>query len=456
MSGDLTCFKSYDVRGDLKKDFDTDICYRIARSFAVFLKATKVVVGRDARESSPALMDSICRGLIDQGIEVLDIGLAGTEEMYWATTQFQASGGIEVTASHNPINFNGLKFVKSGSNPLEVDDLLLIKRLAEDDAFVKSESFGTRIDIAKEARNNYVRKVLSFVDINELKPLKIVVNSGNGAAGPTFDEITSKISDINSFIQFEKIFHNVDSSFPNGIPNPILVENHARNKEKIIQSQADLGIAFDGDFDRCFFFDHNGDFIPGEYIVGLLASVFLLKEPGAAIVHDPRAIWNIQDIVKRNGGKSALSLTGHSYVKRTMRKNKAVYGGEMSAHHYFKDFSYCDSGMIPWLLIVELLSKTQRTLSSLVSDQKLKFPSSGEQNFNIKNIDVSIEKVIKFYEKRHVKRDDFDGISMSFDKWRFNLRRSNTEAVLRLNVESRGDPNLVIRKVNEIKSLLYS
>ena len=455
-SADLTCFKSYDIRGELNKNFDVKICYKIARAFASFQRAERVVVGRDARESSPVLLDSICDGLMKQGVEVLDIGLAGTEEMYWATTEYNASGGIEVTASHNPINFNGIKLVKYGSKPISESELLAIKKIVEHDLFDESQANGSRVNIATEARQKYVRKVLSFVNGSKFRALKVVVNSGNGAAGPTFDAVASALFKVNSKVSFERMHHVVDSSFPNGIPNPILKEMHLQNSIKICETKADLGIAFDGDFDRCFFFDEQGDFVPGEYIVGLLATIFLEKEAGATIVHDPRAVWNIRDIVAGNGGTSKLSLTGHAFVKRTMRDSKAVYGGEMSAHHYFRDFSYCDSGMIPWLLILQFMSDNQKTLSELVSEQRIKFPSSGEINFQIKNIDESIKKVTRFYEKKCKLKEEFDGLSFSFDNWRFNLRRSNTEPLVRLNVESRGDSALVNQKVKEIENLLYS
>ena len=456
MQTNLTCFKKYDIRGDLNNNFDAKICYRIARAFAVFFNLNTVVVGRDARQSSPELMDSICNGLMDEGVAVLDIGLAGTEEMYWATTEYAAAGGIEVTASHNPINFNGLKLVKFGSYPLDNKELLGIKSIAEKNAFYSSRLRGSRLDIAREARTKYVAKVLSFVNIEVFKPLKIVVNSGNGAAGPTFDEIASAIRGVNPKISFERMHHNVDSSFPNGIPNPILPETHARNKKKILETNADLGIAFDGDFDRCFFFDKIGNFVPGEYIVGLLAKIFLLREPGSTVVHDPRAVWNIQNIVKSHGGKSVVSLTGHAFVKRAMRDNNALYGGEMSAHHYFKNFSYCDSGMIPWLLVVEMISKTNKSLGELVTEQKKDFPSSGEINFKIQDPDASIARVVNFYAMDYKNMENFDGVSLSFEKWRFNLRRSNTEPVVRLNVESKGDFDLVQFRVKEIKELLFS
>ena len=401
-------------------------------------------------------MDSICNGLIDEGVKVFDIGLAGTEEMYWATTQYKASGGIEITASHNPINFNGLKFVKSESNPIGEKELLVIKRLAEENSFDQLKSPGTRVDISQDARAKYVSKVLSFVDVRKFRKLKIVVNSGNGAAGPTFDCIAAEIEKINPSVSFERMHHEVDSSFPNGIPNPILPETHSPSQEKVLKTKSDLGIAFDGDFDRCFFFDKTGEFVPGEYIVGLLAKLFLIKNSGATIVHDSRAVWNVQSVVKSNGGKSVVSSTGHVFFKRAMRDNEAIYGGELSAHHYFKDFSYCDSGMIPWLLVLEMMSRTNKSLSELITDQKLEFPSSGEVNFTIKDVDEALFKVIDFYKQDYTSRDDFDGISLTFESWRFNLRRSNTEPVIRLNVESRGDPDLVSRKVEEIKTILYS
>ena len=456
MTNNLTCFKSYDIRGELNINFDGDICYRIGRAFASFLKAKKVIVGRDARESSTSLLDCICQGLIEEGVEVLDIGLAGTEEMYWATTQYRASGGIEVTASHNPINFNGLKLVKSGSKPLGGAELLSIKRLAEKNLFSPFQSLGTREDISAVSKEKYVAKVLSFVNPTSFKSFKIVINCGNGAAGPTFDAIASELSGVNSKLRFERINHEVDSSFPNGIPNPLLAENHYQNRKKVLETKADLGVAFDGDFDRCFFFDERGEFVPSQYVVGLLAEIFLIREPGATIVHDPRVIWNIQDIISNNNGVPVVSLTGHSFVKRAMRDHCAVYGGEISAHHYFKEFCYCDSGMIPWLLVVELMSNSGKSLSELVSVQRLKYPTSGELNFNIEQVDKTLRKVVAFYEPNCIQKDHFDGISLSFESWRLNIRRSNTESVVRVNIESRGDPDLINRKIEEIRTIMLS
>jgi phosphomannomutase len=306
------------------------------------------------------------------------------------------------------------------------------------------------------SKEKYVAKVLSFVNPTSFKSFKIVINCGNGAAGPTFDAIASELSGVNSKLRFERINHEVDSSFPNGIPNPLLAENHYQNRKKVLETKADLGVAFDGDFDRCFFFDERGEFVPSQYVVGLLAEIFLIREPGATIVHDPRVIWNIQDIISNNNGVPVVSLTGHSFVKRAMRDHCAVYGGEISAHHYFKEFCYCDSGMIPWLLVVELMSNSGKSLSELVSEQRLKYPTSGELNFNIEQVDKTLRKVVAFYEPNCIQKDDFDGISLSFESWRLNIRRSNTESVVRVNIESRGDPDLINRKIEEIRTIMLS
>ena len=457
MVGDLTCFKTYDIRGRIGVNLDSEICYRIGRAFGVTLGLKRVVLGYDARETSPALADSVCRGLMDEGIEVLALGLSGTEEMYWATSQFNACGGVEVTASHNPIEYNGLKLVKSKSRPLDpIDDLRKIKDCAQKNCFGAKKTSGICTDISKPARLAYVKKLLTFLNIDALTPMKIVVNSGNGAAGPTLDTIASQLETFTDKINFKFINHNPDSTFPNGVPNPLLVESHWPTTEKIKACKADFGIAFDGDFDRCFFFDENGEFIPGEYIVGLLATIFLEKEPGAVIIHDPRIIWNTEDIVKRSSGICVQSKTGHSFIKQTMRDYGAVYGGEISAHHYFRDFAYCDSGMIPWLMILELLSSLGKPLSSLIKDRKKAFPSSGEINFTLMDPKSSIRKVVANYEKEAIARDNIDGVSLNFGHWRFNLRCSNTESLVRLNIESKGDASVISKARKDIEYILKS
>ena len=451
----LTCFKAYDVRGELGVDFDTDIAYRIGRSIAQHFRAKKIVIGRDARKTSPELAAAVAHGINDCGADVLNLGLCGSEEMYWAVTEIGACAGIEVTASHNPINYNGIKIVKSGSRPLDgIKDFEKIRILAESAAWNDGPIRGIIEDVGVEARTKYVNKCLGFVDVTALKPLRIVVNCGNGAAGPTFDAIAGALINKLAPLEFIRVHHEPDHTFPNGIPNPLLPENHATTGDVVVNENADFGVAFDGDFDRCFLFDAHGKFVPGEYVVGLLASIFLEKENGGKIVHDPRVIWNTQDIVAENGGIAIQSKTGHSFIKQTMRAHGAVYGGEMSAHHYFRDFAYCDSGMIPWLLIAELISKTGVNLRDLIADRFEKFPSSGEMNFKVADADKTIKSVMTEYQSI-AELDTMDGVSLSFSGWRFNLRKSNTEPLVRLNVESRGNAGALAEKVELLKSKIY-
>ena len=455
MYEELTCFKAYDIRGEIDININEAIAYRVGRSVAQHFNSKAIVVGFDARETSPAFAKAVGQGIMDAGSNLIDIGLAGTEEMYWAVSNFSASAGIMVTASHNPINYNGMKIVKSGSRPLDdYEDFKVIKNLAETEKWTKTDNKGSHLDYSDEARSDYVTKVMSFVNRNELKPLKIVINSGNGAAGPTFDVIEKKLNTNYPKIEFVRVDHTPNSTFPNGIPNPLLPENHHKTADIVKNVGADFGVAFDGDFDRCFFFDETGKFVPGEYLVGLLASIFLEKEQGATIVHDPRVIWNTQDIVSQKGGKAEQSKTGHAFIKQTMRKHEAVYGGEMSAHHYFRDFAYCDSGMIPWLLVAELVSIKNQSLGDLVKDRVSSFPSSGEINFKVKDADSSIASVLENYRTQAKTLDEMDGFSLTIDDWRFNLRKSNTEPLVRLNVESKGASINLDEQVKKISKLL--
>ena len=449
----LTCFKTYDVRGELGVNFDANIAYRIGYAIAQHFESGNVIIGHDARRTSPDIAQALARGICDGGSRVLDIGMAGTEEMYWAVTEFGAIAGVEVTASHNPINYNGLKIVKSGSRPLdELSDFHEIKRLAEKALLKRKSRFLDITDISTLARKKYVDQVLSFVSADKMRPLRVVVNSGNGAAGPTFDAIAAELSNRGVPIEFIRVHHQPNHHFPNGIPNPLLSENHAATSKVIQNESADFGIAFDGDFDRCFFFDGKGKFVPGEYVVGLIASIFLDKEPGAKIVHDPRVIWNTQDIISKKGGIAVQSKTGHAFVKQNMRLYDAVYGGEMSAHHYFRDFAYCDSGMIPWLLVAELVSVSGKSLTSWIKDRFVKFPSSGEINFEVQNASKTISEVIASYQAVSDSVDEMDGVSLTFKDWRFNLRRSNTEALVRLNIETKSNFYLLDKKLDILKN----
>nr|WP_321461257.1 phosphomannomutase [uncultured Cohaesibacter sp.] len=451
---DLTCFKAYDIRGRLGVDLDEEIAYRIGRSFARALAARRVVLGRDVRASSEALSASVARGLADEGCEILDLGLSGTEEMYFATSHFEADGGICVTASHNPMDYNGMKMVQAGSAPLGAENgLARIKALAEENVFPDADKAGFVNDVAAEARAAYVERVCSFLDVAALKPLNILVNAGHGAAGPTFDAIAERLAQLGAPLHFTRQFHSPDGSFPQGIPNPLLPENRPATADAVRAAGADFGVAWDGDFDRCFFFDHTGSFIDGEYVVGLLAEAFLEKDPNATIIHDPRIIWNTQELVSRRGGRAVQTRTGHAFIKQAMRDEDAVYGGEMSAHHYFRDFVYCDSGMIPWLLVAELVSR-HGALADLIADRRDAFPSSGEINFTLDDPIAATARVRAAFtpEARHI--DEMDGLGIDLGSWRFSLRSSNTEPVVRLNVEARNDRKLVEMGVERVKALL--
>ena len=452
---DLSCFKAYDIRGEIGVNIDEGVAYRVGRAVAQHLGATSVVIGFDARETSPAFAAAASQGVRDAGSDVINIGMAGTEEMYWAVTEFGACAGIEVTASHNPIHYNGMKIVKSQSQPLEdLGDFQAIKALASSQAWSDVMDVGREFERSEAARQAYVGRVLSFVDLPALRPLKIVVNSGNGAAGPTFDAIADQLLELSAPLEFVRVHHTADATFPNGIPNPLLPENHAATADVVKAEKADFGVAFDGDFDRCFFFDETSQFVPGEYVVGLLASTFLEKESGGKIVHDPRVIWNTQEIVAQKGGIAVLSKTGHAFIKQTMRSREAVYGGEMSAHHYFRDFAYCDSGMIPWLLIAELVSHSERSLGDWVKDRFAAFPSSGEINFTVADTGKAIENVLSAHRAAALSIDQTDGVSLAFGDWRFNLRRSNTEPLVRLNVEGKGNADALAAHVSAIADLL--
>jgi len=451
----LTCFKAYDIRGKLDVELDEEIARRIGRAFGDYLKPEKVVLGGDARLTSEALKLALASGLQDAGVDVLDIGLAGTEEIYFATFHLNVGGGIEVTASHNPIDYNGMKLVREGARPISGDTGLRdIQRLAEANDFppVAPEARGSYQKIA--IRDAYIDHLLTYIDIKNIQPRTLVINAGNGAAGPVIDALESRLHALGVPLRFIKVHNTPDGTFPNGIPNPLLPECRADTRDAVIKHGADLGIAFDGDFDRCFLFDESGQFIEGYYIVGLLAQAFLAKHPGAKVIHDPRLSWNTVDVVTEAGGTPVMSKTGHAFIKERMRAEDAIYGGEMSAHHYFRDFAYCDSGMIPWLLVTELLCTSGKSLSQLVSDRMAAFPASGEINNTLEEPARAIARVKEHFAARALEVDHTDGISMSFTDWRFNLRSSNTEPVVRLNVESRGDAALMQARTRDILALL--
>jgi len=448
----LPCFKAYDIRGRVPEELNPDLARKIGQSFAAVYNLQKVVVGRDMRLSSDSLAGALIEGLCDMGCEVLDLGLIGTEEMYHATFSLErdgVDGGVVVTASHNPADYNGMKFVIRGARPVTGESgLLAMSNMIAEDS-IPSICAVRGACQPFDNKNSYIEHLLSYVDPAQLKPLKIVVNSGNGCAGAVIDLLEKHLP-----FTFVKIQHEPDGTFPHGVPNPLLVENREITTRAVKEHDADLGIAWDGDFDRCFFWDENGDFIEGYYIVGLLAQVMLQKEQGVKILYDPRLTWNSQELIQENGGVPIMTKTGHAFIKERMRKENALYGGEMSAHHYFRDFGYCDSGMIPWLLVVSLLSSGSAGLASLVEERKAAFPVSGEINNKVQDAD----EVIRVIEEKYADgdKDYTDGLSVEFDKYRFNVRKSNTEPLLRLNVETRGDAILLEEKTSELLHLICS
>jgi phosphomannomutase len=445
---EITCFKAYDVRGRVPDQLNDDIARRIGRAYADVVKPRQVVVGHDIRLTSEAIKAAVTEGLLEQGVDVYDIGLCGTEEIYFATSHAGMDGGIAITASHNPKDYNGMKFVREESRPISGDTGLFdIKKLAEQDQFTPAAERGQWYPL--NTSEAYVQHLLSYVDTASLKSLKIVVDAGNGGAGRVVDLLEQHLP-----FEFIKLHHNADGNFPNGVPNPLLPENRVAATAAVRDHGADLGLGWDGDFDRCFFYDEDGIFIEGYYVVGLLAEAFLKQQGPARIVHDPRLTWNTVDIVQSLGGEAVQSKTGHAFIKERMRLENAVYGGEMSAHHYFRDFAYCDSGMIPWLLVAGLISSSGQPLSRLVAERMAAYPCSGEINRTIENPMAVLTKIEAVYRDQAESVEHVDGLSMSMGEWRFNVRMSNTEPLVRLNVESRGDQALMKEKTTELLALI--
>jgi phosphomannomutase len=440
----VSCFKAYDVRGRVPDELNVDLTRRIGWAYAEFLRPKSVVVGHDIRLSSPEMARAFGDGLLSAGVDVLELGQCGTEEVYFATFHRELDGGVMVTASHNPADYNGIKFVRERSRPISSDTGLLeieaLSRNAEPGA-PKAGATRTALDV----RGEFIEHLLGYVDRAALRPLKIVVNAGNGGAGEIVDLLEPHLP-----FQFVKVHHEPDGSFPNGVPNPLLPENREATAEAVIREGAELGVAWDGDFDRCFLFDENGRFIEGYYIVGLLAESMLARHPGSRVVHDPRLTWNTLEIVREAGGTAVQCKSGHAFMKDVMRSENAIYGGEMSAHHYFRDFSFADSGMIPWLLVAQQLSVGGRTLGESVGDRMAAFPVSGEINRRLRRPQQALERIRERYAASALRVDETDGVSIEFDRWRFNLRLSNTEPLIRLNVETRGDEVLMREKTDEL------
>jgi len=447
----LRAFKSYDIRGIVPDELNEELAHKIGQAYAAQFCPRKVVVGYDIRLESPALAAAVRAGLLRSGVDVVDIGLCGTEEVYFASFFRESAGvdgGIMITASHNPKGHNGMKFVGKGGRPISKDNGLwtMRDRIAANDFAVSSSSGAIERDIDK---STYISHLLSYVDVDLLKPLKIVADPGNGAAGPV-------IQLLSGYLPFELVTINSapDGNFPNGVPNPLLPTMRDITSAAVTANNADIGIAWDGDFDRCFFFDDRGRFIEGYFVVGLLAQSLLAKNPGARIVHDPRLVWNTTDLVRKSGGEAILCRTGHAFFKQEMRRVDALYGGEMSAHHYFRNFAYCDSGMIPWLLVAQLISASGKSLNEMVAARMSLFPCSGELNFKVRDADATIRRIAGYFEPQDPQIDLTDGLSLEFKDWRFNIRASNTEPLLRLNVETAGNEDLLTKQVHVLKELI--
>jgi phosphomannomutase len=440
----LSCFKAYDIRGRIPDELNRDLAYAISRAYAQWLTPRRVAVGYDVRLTSPEFAGAVRQGLTDSGVDVVDLGRCGTEQVYFATFHLKLDGGVMVTASHNPADYNGLKLVREDARPISADTGLKdIERLVLADEFPATSRVGSVESI--DLLGAYVEHLLTYVDRDALKPLTIVSNPGNGGAGVVVEALAPHLP-----FRIVKLNHDPDGSFPNGIPNPLLPERRDATARRVVEAKADAGIAWDGDFDRCFFFDETGGFIEGYYIVGLLASRVLGRVPGAKIVHDPRLIWNTQDVVTQAGGIPIQSKSGHAFMKEVMRREDAAYGGEMSAHHFFREFAYCDSGMIPWLLALDIMSRTGQPLSALVGERMRLFPTSGEINRRVDDAGAVLARIRAVYGPKASRIDETDGVGMDFQRWRFNLRLSNTEPLIRLNVETKGDPALLEKQTAEL------
>ena len=449
----LDCFKSYDVRGKVPQELDHLLCYNIAIAYAKIIKPKKVVIGHDVRLSCPLLQEYFIKGLLSSGVSVVDIKLCGTEEIYYhCFADSSIDGGIMITASHNPADYNGIKMVGRSARPISLDnELSLIRNYVQlnwTKTILSSKDFKDEYTVATD-KTNYIKHLLSYIDLSALKPLKILVDPGNGGAGVIIKELEQFLP-----LQFCYINETPDGAFPNGVPNPMISGNRAVTIAAVQDNAANFGISWDGDFDRCFLFDENGRFIEPYYLIGLLTEIFLKKHPGSKIIHDPRLTWNTISIAKKLQGTAIQSKAGHSFMKAMMRQQKAIYGGEISSHHYFQDFGYCDSGMIVWLIIAELVSKTGEKLSSLIAPFRSKFACSEEINYTTDKFEEIKEILISSLQDQSTKIDFTDGVSMEFPFWRFNMRQSNTENLIRINLETQGDTVSVQNYLKKLEKLI--
>ena len=441
----LSGFKAYDIRGRYPSTLNEELARNIGYAFAQEFQSKRVVIGHDARLSGPALYAALAEGFRAAGVDVVGIGLCGTEEIYYASFAKGFDGGIMVTGSHNPADENGFKMVRGGAIPVSGDSgLFNIRDRIAAGQNIPAELSGSFTETS--FRDDYIEHLLGYIKPETLRRFRIVADPGNGCAGLVMTKLAERLP-----LDIHIIHGDPDGTFPNGVPNPLLPESREHTIKAVRELKADFGIAWDGDFDRCFFYDHKGRFIEGYYLVGMIAEALLAQNPGAKIIHDPRLTWNTQTVVAQAGGVAIESKTGHAFIKERMRAEDALYGGEMSAHHYFHDFAYCDSGMISWLLVSQLLSDSDKALAECVEDRMTAFPCSGEINSRVEDIKAVLARVeTKYASLPGAEVTHIDGLSVAFPEWRFNLRGSNTEPILRLNVESRGNVKLMEEKTEEL------
>jgi phosphomannomutase len=443
---DPKVFKAYDVRGLYPSELDEEGAYAIGRAVVEQFEPKRFAVGHDMRLSSPSMAEAAIRGAVDAGAEVLDLGLIGTEQLYFAVGDLELDGGLTVTASHNPKDYTGMKIVRRGALPVGGDSGLLDVR---DRALASSKSVQAkpgsveRVDI----RPAYVDRVMSFVDVSEIRPLKVVIDAANGMAGAMLPRVLERLP-----IEAERFFFDPDGSFPNHEPNPLLEENREFIVRTTLERGADLGVAFDGDADRCFFVDDSGEFVPGDFVTALFAESVLGREPGATIIYDVRASWAVPDTIRRDGGVAQISRVGHAFIKALMRKVHAAFAGEVSGHYYFRDFSQADTGVVPFLLMLELISQKGKKLSETLAPLRSTYFITGEINTPVADVALKLQEIKEHYTGTG-KISHLDGISVDAEDWHFNVRPSNTEPLLRLNLEARSQ-ELMERKRDEVLALI--
>jgi phosphomannomutase len=447
-------FKAYDIRGIYPQEINEKDVYKIAKAYCELVKPSEVVIGCDVRLSSPSLKLAAIKAVTDLGIKVIDVGEISTDMLYFAVANYGYAGGFSITASHNPKEYNGAKFVREQSKPISSDTgLFAIRDIAINDKVeitnLELTEENLKLVEKKNILDDYIAKVKTFVDLSKLKSLKIVANPNFGMGGRAVDKLLENIN-----VKIEKLNWESDGNFPKGRPDPLIPENREEISRLVVEKGADLGVAWDADADRCFFFTEKGEFIEGYFITALLGKIFLQRNPGGKIIHDPRLVWAVQDVAKEEGGISLANKSGHAFIKERMRQEDAVFGGEMSAHYYFRDYFYCDNGLIPFIMMLEFLSTQNKTLAEIMQEMFWqKYFVSGEINSEVADVKSKIAQAKEKYSVDAKSVDEIDGVSIEFANWRFNLRGSNTEPVIRLNVEAKSK-ELMEEKKDELLDLI--